>query len=197
MKKLVATAPIQYMGRIYNSGEALPADDQKMTNAWLSSGTAKWQDGEKMESVGAHKETPTERADTAAGAAMRAAGFVLEDEAGNFVGADALMAQIDVYARKIASMGSCGQDEQTPAGIKKDGQTGQREADSEENNGTQELIPGHLDETQLSHMTKAQLAAMAEELGVDISGAKNNAERAKILASVEVFAPASEKTGTQ
>ncbi len=76
------------------------------------------------------------------------------------------------------------QDGQEPARVE---ESGQRTA---QDGGEGELLTGHLDAAQLSRMTKGQLEDLARDIGVDISGAKNNTERAAILASVEVQAPA-------
>ena len=40
MKKLTAKRPILYGGRMYEAGDALPAHDRKMTEAWLRAGSA-------------------------------------------------------------------------------------------------------------------------------------------------------------
>lgn len=40
MKKLIAKIPILYQGRMYAEGEALPAYDSKMVDAWLSAKSA-------------------------------------------------------------------------------------------------------------------------------------------------------------
>ena len=42
MKKLIAQRPIQYMGRTYESGEAIPAHDPNMVAAWLRANSAAW-----------------------------------------------------------------------------------------------------------------------------------------------------------
>lgn len=42
MKKLIAQRPIQYMGRTYERGEAIPAQDPKMVAAWLKANSAAW-----------------------------------------------------------------------------------------------------------------------------------------------------------
>ena len=55
MKKLIAKRSVLYQNRMYNPGEALPAADGRMTEAWLQAGSAVWQEdtppaaeGEKM-----------------------------------------------------------------------------------------------------------------------------------------------------
>lgn len=40
------------------------------------------------------------------------------------------------------------------------------------------MLEGHLDAEQLATMKKADLEKLADQLGVDISSAKNNKERA-------------------
>ena len=36
MKKLIAKRPVLYLGRMYDKGDTLPANDQKMVTAWLN-----------------------------------------------------------------------------------------------------------------------------------------------------------------
>lgn len=40
MKKLTAKRPILYGGRMYEAGDVLPAQDQRMVTAWLEAGSA-------------------------------------------------------------------------------------------------------------------------------------------------------------
>lgn len=40
MKRLTAKRPILYGGRMYEAGDTLPAQDQRMVNAWLAAGSA-------------------------------------------------------------------------------------------------------------------------------------------------------------
>lgn len=76
------------------------------------------------------------------------------------------------------------QDGREPAGAEESGQG------TAQDGGEGEMLTGHLDAAQLARMTKGQLEDLARDMGVDISGAKNNTERAAILAAVEVQAPA-------
>ncbi len=54
MKQLIAKRSILYQNRMYAPGEALPAADGRMAEAWLRAGSAAWQEnpppaeGEKM-----------------------------------------------------------------------------------------------------------------------------------------------------
>ena len=54
------------------------------------------------------------------------------------------------------------------------------------------MLTGHLDAADLEKWKKADLEKLAADMGVDISKAKSNAERAAILAAVEVQAPAND-----
>ena len=51
--KLVALRPILFRGRQYRTGDRLPADDQKMVEAWIQYKSAKWegQETKKKEPV--------------------------------------------------------------------------------------------------------------------------------------------------
>ena len=48
MKKLIAKRPVLYLGRMYDKGDTLPANDQKMVTAWLNARSAAW-DGQEAE----------------------------------------------------------------------------------------------------------------------------------------------------
>lgn len=114
MKKLIAKRPVLYLGRMYDAGDTLPANDQKMVTAWLNAKSAEWGGQEAQES--------------------------------------------------------------------------RQEA---------EMVEGHLDAEQLATMKKAGLEQLAADLGVDISNAKNNRERAELIAAVPVQAPAKEAGSAQ
>lgn len=43
---LIATCSVLYRSKIYGAGDALPADNQSMVDAWLEAGSAVWQDDE-------------------------------------------------------------------------------------------------------------------------------------------------------
>ena len=136
MKKLIAKRPVLYLGRMYDAGDTLPANDQKMVTAWLNAKSAEWGGQEAQESA--------EQAD-----------------------------------------GSQGSQEQN------EGQ------EAEENGQEAEMVEGHLDAEQLAAMKKAELEQLAADLGVDISNAKNNRERAELIAAVPVQAPAKEAGSAQ
>ena len=48
MKKLIAKRSVLYLGRMYDAGDPLPANDQKMVTAWLNAKSAAW-DGQEAE----------------------------------------------------------------------------------------------------------------------------------------------------
>ena len=143
MKKLIAKRPVLYLGRMYDAGDTLPANDQKMVTAWLNAKSAEWGGQEAQESRQEAQES-AEQAD-----------------------------------------GSQGSQEQN------EGQ------EAEENGQEAEMVEGHLDAEQLATMKKAELEQLAAELGVDISNAKNNRERAELIAAVPVQAPAKEAGSAQ
>ena len=47
MKKLIAKRPILYGSRMYETGDSLPANDERMVNAWLAAESAEFIDTEK------------------------------------------------------------------------------------------------------------------------------------------------------
>lgn len=143
MKKLIAKRPVLYLGRMYDAGDTLPANDQKMVTAWLDAKSAEWGGQEAQESRQEAQES-AEQAD-----------------------------------------GSQGSQEQN------EGQ------EAEENSQEAEMVEGHLDAEQLATMKKAELEQLAADLGVDISNAKNNGERAELIAAVPVQAPAKEAGSAQ
>ena len=139
MKKLIAKRPALYLGRMYDAGDTLPANDQKMVTAWLNAKSAAW-DGQEAE----------ERRQEA------------QEDAGQA-----------------------------------DGSQDRRGQEAQENGQEAEMLEGHLDAEQLATMKKADLEKLADQLGVDISGAKNNKERAELIAAVPVQAPANETGGAR
>lgn len=143
MKKLIAKRPVLHLGRMYDAGDTLPANDQKMVTAWLNAKSAEWGGQEAQESRQEAQES-AEQAD-----------------------------------------GSQGSQEQN------EGQ------EAEENGQEAEMVEGHLDAEQLATMKKAELEQLAADLGVDISNAKNNRERAELIAAVPVQAPAKEAGSAQ
>ena len=142
MKKLIAKRSVLYLGRMYDAGDTLPANDQKMVTAWLNAKSAEW-DGQEAEECRQEAQEGAKQAD-----------------------------------------GSQGSQEQN-------------EGQEDEENGQEEMVEGHLDAEQLATMKKADLEKLADQLGVDISGAKNNKERAELIAAAPVQPPANETGGAR
>lgn len=115
MKKLIAKRDILYQNRMYAPGEALPAAEGRMTDAWLRAGSAVWQE-----------DAPPAPADQSEG---------------------------------------------------------------------EKMLTGHLDPEQLSEMTKADLADLAGEMGLDVSAARTKADLVAMIAAEEVQAPVEEQEG--
>ena len=143
MKKLIAKRPVLYLGRMYDKGDTLPANDQKMVTAWLNAKSAAWDGQEAWER---HQE-----------------------------------------AQEDAEQADGSQDSRS--------QNGGREA--QENGQEAKMLEGRLDAEQLATMKKADLEKLADQLGVDISSAKNNKERAELIAAAPVQAPANETGGAR
>ena len=197
MKKLIAQRPIQYMGRTYERGAAIPAQDPKMVAAWLKAGSATWA-GDTQEAVAAAVQEAARRSrvNDMAAEAIRAMGVTIENAAGEFVGADSMVEQIRaMFGPGSLQGGGDGEEGQEPAGSGNPDQNGQETTEEAENGGGIEppaMLTGHLDAADLEKWKKADLEKLAADMGVDISKAKNNAERAAILAAVEVQAPAND-----
>lgn len=130
MRKLIAKRTVLYLGRMYTPGEALPANNQTMVDAWLRAESAGWSGDAPVEPAADGQEN--------AGA--------------------------------------------PPAGA-------DMSQDTQEGKSP--------DAAELAKMKKADLEDLAEKLGVDISGAKNNQERAELIAAVPVQAPADENGSAQ
>lgn len=143
MKKLIAKRPVLYLGRMYDAGDTLHANDQKMVTAWLNAKSAAWDGQEAGER---HQE-----------------------------------------AQEDAEQEDGSQDSRS--------QNGGQEA--QENGQEAKMLEGHLDAEQLATMKKADLEKLADQLGVDISSAKNNKERAELIAAAPVQAPANETGGAR
>lgn len=193
MKKLIAQRPIRYMGRTYERGEAIPAQDPKMVAAWLKANSAAWTgtDVEDAARAAIREAVRRSRVNDQAAEAIRAMGVTVEDTAGEFVGASSMEEQI----RALFAPGGLqngggtgeGQDHGDGGNVAQGGQNAPGEGENGQGGGTSTMLTGHLEKWK-----KADLEKLAEDMGVDISRAKNNAERAAILAAVEVQAPAND-----
>lgn len=198
MKKLIAQRPIQYMGRTYERGEAIPANDPKMVAAWLRANSAAWTgtDLEDTDRAAVREAARRSKVNDLAAEAIRAMGVTIEDAAGEFVGASSMEEQI----RALFGPGSLQDGENTGEGQEttgsgNHGQNSQETPEEAENggdSGAPAMLTGHLDAAQLERMKKEDLLDLAAKLGVDVSAAKNQRERAQLIAAAEVQAPASD-----
>lgn len=177
MKKLIAQRLIRYQGRTYERGEALPAADALMTAAWLRAGSAAWAEpaAEQPAEISVPDEVPRQAAE-----ALEALGVEIRDENGAFVGPDALMEQLRLLGQELV------QDFEevlSPAadGLADGALPGEELPEPKEG--------GRFALARLSRMTRAELEALAAEVGADVSECRTNAERAEILAGLVEDAP--------
>lgn len=199
MKKLIAQRPIQYMGRTYESGEAIPAHDPDMVAAWLRANSAAWTGTDMEDTARAAIQEAARRSkvNDLAAEAIRAMGVTIEDAAGEFVGASSMEEQIRaLFAPGSLQDGGETKEGQEPAGSGNHVQNGQEtpgEAENGGDSGAPAMLTGHLDAAQLERMKKEDLLDLAAKLGVDVSAAKNQKERAQLIAAVEVKAPENDR----
>ena len=198
MKKLIAQRPIQYMGRTYERGEAIPAQDPKMVAAWLKANSAAWTgtDVEDAARAAIREAARRSRVNDQAAEAIRAMGVTIEDTAGEFVGASSMEEQI----RALFAPGGLqngggtgeGQDHGDGGNVAQGGQNAPGEGENGQGGGAPAMLTGHLDAAELERMKKEDLLDLAAKLGVDVSAAKNQQERAQLIAAAEVQAPATD-----
>lgn len=196
MKKLIAQRPIQYMGRTYERGEAIPAQDPKMVAAWLKANSAAWTgtDVEDAARAAIREAARRSRVNDQAAEAIRAMGVTIEDTAGEFVGASSMEEQI----RALFAPGGLqngggtgeGQDHGDGGNAAQGGQNAPGEGENGQGGGAPAMLTGHLDAAKLERMKKEDLLELADKLGVEVSAAKNQRERAQLIAAAEVKAPA-------
>ena len=198
MKKLIAQRPIQYMGRTYERGEAIPAQDPKMVAAWLKANSAAWTgtDVEDAARAAIREAARRSRVNDQAAEAIRAMGVTVEDTAGEFVGASSMEEQI----RALFAPGGLqngggtgeGQDHGDGGNAAQGGQNAPGEGENGQGGGAPAMLTGHLDAAKLERMKKEDLLDLAAKLGVDGSAAKNQQERAQLIAAAEVQAHATD-----
>lgn len=198
MKKLIAQRPIQYMGRTYERGEAIPAQDPKMVAAWLKANSAAWTgtDVEDAARAAIREAARRSRVNDQAAEAIRAMGVTIEDTAGEFVGASSMEEQI----RALFAPGGLqngggtgeGQDHGDGGNVAQGGQNAPGEGENGQGGGAPAMLTGHLDAAKLERMKKEDLLDLAAKLGVDVSAAKNQQERAQLIAAAEVQAHATD-----
>ena len=198
MKKLIAQRPIQYMGRTYERGEAIPAQDPKMVAAWLKANSAAWTgtDVEDAARAAIREAARRSRVNDQAAEAIRAMGVTIEDDAGEFVGTSSMEEQIRaLYAPGSLQNGGGtgeGQDHGDGGNAAQGGQNAPGEGENGQGGGAPAMLTGHLDAAKLERMKKEDLLDLAAKLGVDVSAAKNQQERAQLIAAAEVQAHATD-----
>lgn len=177
MKRLIARRPIQYLGRSYERGAALPANDPLMTAAWLKAGSAAWEETSR-EAVAAAIQSAAKRSQVndLVADVLRALDVTLENSAGEFVGEERLKEQLCGLVQELLP----GYEDVIPAaGGPEGGALPEEEAKSLDTDPD-----GHFSRASLSRLTKTELLDLAEDLGVDLSGCRTNAERVETLAAV-------------
>lgn len=198
MKKLIAQRPIQYMGRTYERGEAIPAQDPKMVAAWLKANSAAWTgtDVEDAARAAIREAARRSRVNDQAAEAIRAMGVTIEDDAGEFVGAASMEEQIRALFAPVGLQNGGGtgegQDHGDGGNTAQGGQNAPGEGENGQGGGTPAMLTGHLDVAKLERMKKEDLLDLAAKLGVDVSAAKNQQERAQLIAAAEVQAHATD-----
>ena len=166
MKALTAKRAVLYQGRMYEPGDALPAGDSKMVEAWLQAESAEWT-GEDQK--------PAQEGQEIQGAAEGT-------QEGQGAAEDAQEGQEIQGAAEDAQEGQEGQ------GAAEDAQEGQEGQGAAE--GTLDVVDGHLTREGLETMTKANLEKLAKDMGVEIPRGATKALIIERLAAVTVEAPA-------
>ena len=198
MKKLIAQRPIQYMGRTYERGEAIPAQDPKMVAAWLKANSAAWTGADMEDAARAAIREAARRSEVndLAADAIRAMGVTIEDDAGEFVGAASMEEQIRALFAPVGLQNGGGtgegQDHGDGGNAAQGGQNAPGEGENGQGGGAPAMLTGHLDAAKLERMKKEDLLDLAAKLGVDVSAAKNQQERAQLIAAAEVQAHATD-----
>ena len=163
MKALTAKRAVLYQGRMYEPGDALPAGDSKMVEAWLQAESAEWT-GEDQKPAREGQEI------------QGAAEGTQEGQEGQGAAEDAQEGQEGQGAAEDAQEGQ---------GAAEDAQEGQGAAE-----GTLDVVDGHLTRESLETMTKANLEKLAKDMGVEIPRGATKALIIERLAAVTVEAPA-------
>ena len=163
MKALTAKRAVLYQGRMYEPGDALPAGDSKMVEAWLQAESAEWT-GEDQK--------PAQEGQEIQGAAEGT-------QEGQGAAEDAQEGQ------EIQGAAEGTREGQGAAEDAQEGQEGQGAAE-----GALDVVDGHLTREGLETMTKANLEKLAKDMGVEIPRGATKALIIERLAAVTVEAPA-------
>lgn len=179
MKRLIALRPIHYRGRTYKRGEAIPANDAVMTAAWLKAGSAAWEDPPvkwEVPPAPPSAEALRQEAEHAACGVLEVLGISIADDAGRFVGEAYLTEQLRILGQSLAP----DYEDVIPP---MPGAPSQGELP--EDHLLDKDSSGHFTRASLSRLTKAELLELAEDLKVDLSGCRTNAERVEALAAAD------------
>ena len=173
MKALTAKRAVLYQGRMYEPGDALPAGDSKMVEAWLQAESAEWT-GEDQK--------PAQEGQEIQGAAE---GTQEDQGAAEGTQEDQGAAEDAQEGQGAAEDAQEGQEGQGAAEGTQEDQEGQGAAE-----GTLDVVDGHLTREGLETMTKANLEKLAKDMGVEIPRGATKALIIERLAAVTVEAPA-------
>ncbi len=168
-RKLIAQRPIQYFGRTYARGAALPTNDAVMLEAWLRAGSAVWTE----ELAGQASPLDMVRRQEAA---MQAAelldslGVDITGEDGTFVGEEDLKEQLRILGQSLM------QDyddllRSDSASQGEDAECGMMGTDAD----------GRYTQSSLSRLNKAELVSLADAFGVDLSSCRTKPEQINAL----------------
>lgn len=217
MKKLIARRPIQYLGRAYEYGAALPANDSLMVEAWLKAGSAAWEGPPSEEAPSSPGKSDRREAERQTAEVLESFNVAIVDGNGAFVGKEALTKQLisvplaeTQTANTLRTLGVELTDEEgyfigeerlkeQLCALAQDLLPGYEDilppvgspADGalpEEGQILETDPDGHFSRASLSRLTKAELLDLAEDLGVDLSGCRTNPERVEALAAVDAEA---------
>ena len=181
MNRLIARCPVIYQSRTYQRGDPLPAADPLLEAAWVKSGSAM-----VAETAPAATAVPPaagggdlSKAERQALDCLAGLGLEIVEKSGDFVGDENLMAQIRALGQ---SMMQDYEDLIPPVpGVPANGELPE--------GCVLDVGPdGHFTRASLSRMRTAELTALAEDFGVDLSSCRNNAERVEVLAAVDTNA---------
>ena len=103
MKKLIAKRSVLYLGRMYDAGDPLPANDQKMVTAWLNAKSATW-DGQEAEERRQEAQEDAGQADGSQDSRGQNGGQEAQEN-GQEAGMVAVSyTHLDVYKRQLKAM---------------------------------------------------------------------------------------------
>lgn len=164
MKKLTAKRPILYGGRMYEAGDVLPAQDQRMVTAWLEAGSA-----EVIGSDAAAVPTPPAGADSGQN--------------------DTSTAKVTEDTQDTENAAEAAENGETDTEDGADTVEGHQPTAKGTAVGTTAENMAAVDPAQLEDMTKEQLKQLADDMGVEIPRGATKALIVERLAAATVKAP--------